>query len=82
MKATKGIEKMQHLARDKIYWQGMDADITEICKKLQNMYQTQSNASNSTHVTKRYSRRTMARPRSRFFPPQQLRLPPHRRHIL
>ena len=64
----KGIEKMQHLARDKIYWQGMDADITEYVKKLQNMYQTQSNASNSTHVTKRYSRRTMARPRSRFFP--------------
>ena len=29
----RGIEKMQHLARDKIYWQGMDADITEYIKK-------------------------------------------------
>ena len=25
----KGIENMQHLTRDKIYWQGMDVDITE-----------------------------------------------------
>ena len=25
----KGIEKMQHLTQDKIYWQGVDADITE-----------------------------------------------------
>ena len=31
----KGIEKMQHLTREKIYWQGMDADITS-----QNLYQT------------------------------------------
>ena len=28
----KGIEKMQHLACDKIYWQGMVADITEYVK--------------------------------------------------
>ena len=28
----KGIEKIQHLTRDKIYWQGMDADITEYVK--------------------------------------------------
>ena len=28
----KGIEKMQHLAHDRIYWQGMDADITEYVK--------------------------------------------------
>ena len=28
----KGIEKMQHLAHDKIYWQRMDADITEYVK--------------------------------------------------
>ena len=25
----KGTEKMQHFTRDRIYWQGMDADITE-----------------------------------------------------
>ena len=28
----KDIKKMQHLAREKIYWQGMDADITEYVK--------------------------------------------------
>ena len=28
----KGIEKMQHLTCDKIYWQGMDVDITEYVK--------------------------------------------------
>ena len=25
----KGVEKMQHFAQEKIYWQGMDADIPE-----------------------------------------------------
>ena len=28
----KGIEKMQHLVRERIYWQGLDADITEYVK--------------------------------------------------
>ena len=28
----KGIEKMQHLTHNRIYWQGMDADITEYVK--------------------------------------------------
>ena len=28
----KGIEMMQHLTREKIYWQGIDADITEYVK--------------------------------------------------
>ena len=28
----KGIEKMQHLTCDRIYWQGMDVDITEYVK--------------------------------------------------
>ena len=28
----KGVKKMQHLARDRIYWQGLDADITEYVK--------------------------------------------------
>ena len=28
----KRLEKMQHLAHDRIYWQGMDADITEYVK--------------------------------------------------
>ena len=28
----KGVEKMQHLARDRIYWQGMGADIAEYVK--------------------------------------------------
>ena len=28
----KGVGKMQHLTQDKIYWQGMDADIAEYVK--------------------------------------------------
>ena len=36
----KGIEKMQHLTCNRIYWPGMDSDVTEYVKKLQNMYQT------------------------------------------
>ena len=32
MKATKALKKMQHLTREKIYWPGMDADITEYVK--------------------------------------------------
>ena len=36
----KGIEKMQHLTRERIYWQGVDADILEYvkhCKSAQNI---------------------------------------------
>ena len=32
MKATRVLKKMQHLTCDKIYWQGMDMDITEYVK--------------------------------------------------
>ena len=28
----KGVKKMQHLARDRVYWQGIDADIAEYVK--------------------------------------------------
>ena len=30
----KGVEKMQHLTCDKIYWQGMDVDIAEYVKNF------------------------------------------------
>ena len=38
----KGVEKMQHLTREKIYWQGIDTDITEYVKhcKICNKHKT------------------------------------------
>ena len=77
----KGIEKMQHLAREKIYWPGLDADITEYVKHCTICMKHKNNSGNTTNDTTRHTRRSMARSSCRLFSSQQHRVYSHRRYI-
>ena len=78
----KGIEKMQHLTRDRIYWQGMDADITEYIKNCKICTRHKTMQAIQPMLPRDIPEGPWQDLAADFFPPQQLRLPPHHRHIL